>query len=79
MKNTKSILYLGNRLFRRIMTVLLCTFISLNLMAQKTTITGQVVDSKNEPVIGATIMIKGTSTGTVSDNNGYYSVLTFPQ
>jgi len=84
MKNTKRhqnrvfILYSCSHLFQRIISVLLFMFISLNLMAQKTEITGQIVDSKNEPVIGATILIKGTSIGTVSDYNGNYSVSASP-
>lgn len=80
MKNTKRnqvnacVLNLGILLFRRILPILFCMAISLNLSAQKTTVTGQVVDSKNEPVIGATVMIKGTSIGTVSDFNGKFSL-----
>ena len=61
------------RLFQRLLPILLMA-ISLNLLAQKMTVTGQVVDSKNEAVIGATIMIKGSSTGTVSDFNGNFSL-----
>jgi TonB-linked SusC/RagA family outer membrane protein len=43
---------------------------------QKTTIkaTGKVVDEKGEPIIGATVMEKGTKNGTVTDLNGYYSL-----
>ena len=63
----------GTRLFLRLLPILILA-LSMNLMAQKSTITGRVVDSKNEAVIGATIMIKGTSTGTVSDFNGNFSL-----
>lgn len=37
-------------------------------------ITGQVVDEKGEPMPGATVMIKGTSVGTVTDVNGRFTV-----
>lgn len=43
--------------------------------AQTTNITGSVVsDDNNEPVIGATLVIKGTTLGTVTDVNGKFSL-----
>jgi TonB-linked SusC/RagA family outer membrane protein len=36
------------------------------------TITGQVLDAKGVPVIGTTIKLKGTGTGTTTDQNGRY-------
>jgi TonB-linked SusC/RagA family outer membrane protein len=42
--------------------------------AQTRTIKGKVVDATNQPIIGASIQIKGTSTGTITDVNGSYSV-----
>lgn len=38
------------------------------------TVTGTVRDENGEPVIGATIMLKGTDIGVVSDINGRYSI-----
>lgn len=35
-------------------------------------ITGTVVDTNNEPLIGATVMIKGTTTGTITDFDGKF-------
>lgn len=37
-------------------------------------ITGIITDTNGEPIIGANIVIKGTTTGTVSDFNGNYSL-----
>jgi len=37
-------------------------------------ITGLVTDKKGEPIIGASIFVKGTKTGTVSDINGNFSL-----
>ncbi len=42
-------------------------------MAQKT-ITGSVNDQKGESMIGASILVKGTTTGTVTDIDGKYSL-----
>lgn len=50
-------------------------FASTNLFAQKTlTIQGNVKDPTGEPVIGATIVQKGTTNGTTSDFNGNFSL-----
>lgn len=38
------------------------------------TITGEVVDSSNEPLIGATVMVKGSSAGTATDIDGKFSI-----
>lgn len=40
----------------------------------KTEIKGQVVDAQNEPLIGASVQVKGTSIGTVTDVNGDYTL-----
>ena len=40
------------------------------------TVTGQVTDEQNEPLIGATVMVKGTSVGTATDVDGSYSFIT---
>jgi len=36
--------------------------------------TGTVVDSEGEPLIGATVLVKGTSTGTATDIDGHFSL-----
>ena len=38
------------------------------------TITGVVNDEKGEPMVGASILVKGTTTGTVTDIDGKYSL-----
>jgi TonB-dependent starch-binding outer membrane protein SusC len=42
-------------------------------MAQKT-LTGKVSDTKGEPLVGASVVVKGTTTGTVTDLDGKYSL-----
>ena len=37
-------------------------------------ITGKVVDTNGEPLIGVTIALKGSNRGTVSDVNGNFSL-----
>lgn len=41
---------------------------------QKKQISGKVTDSKGEPIPGATILVKGTTTGVVTDNDGNFSL-----
>ncbi len=38
------------------------------------TVTGTVTDTENQPVIGANVVVKGTTFGTLTDINGKYSI-----
>ena len=42
--------------------------------AQDITVNGTVVDDTGEPVIGATVMVEGTSNGTTTDLDGNFSL-----
>ena len=61
----------------RILTLLLGLFLSVSAFAQST-ITGQVKDATGEPVIGASVLINGTSNGTVTDLDGNFSISVQP-
>jgi len=54
---------------------LLVTFLGLTsaTFAQKT-VSGKVVDESNEPLIGVTVAIQGTTIGTISDIDGKYNI-----
>jgi hypothetical protein len=41
---------------------------------QTVMIKGMIVDENNEPIIGATILEKGTNNGTISDYNGNFTL-----
>ncbi|PTN10622.1 TonB-dependent receptor [Mangrovibacterium marinum] len=41
----------------------------------KRTITGTVVDETNQPLPGVTIIVEGTTTGTITDFDGNYSIV----
>ena len=49
---------------------LLCT----SMAVAQNRVTGTVVDSNGEPVIGASVIIQGTSQGTVTDLDGHFSI-----
>ncbi len=48
---------------------------SLSVFAQEKSITGKVIDEEGIPIPSVTVSIKGTSTGTVTDFDGMYSIL----
>ena len=45
---------------------------------QQNSLSGTVTGSKGEPVPGVTVVIKGTSQGTITDNDGKYSLPNVP-
>jgi TonB-linked SusC/RagA family outer membrane protein len=59
------------------MFLLLGAVCSLGALAQSR-VTGKVVDANGEPVIGASVMVKGTSNGVVTDLDGNYSIGNVP-
>lgn len=46
----------------------------INGVLQKNAIKGRILDATGEPVIGATIKVKGTTNGALSDLDGYYTI-----
>ena len=59
---------------RKIALLFVALITSVTLMAQ-TTLRGQVLDATNgEPLIGATVMVKGTSAGCVADFDGNFTL-----
>ena len=46
----------------------------LPVMAQAKVVTGQVTDQNGEPIIGANVVVKGTTAGTITDLDGNYSL-----
>lgn len=52
----------------------MATSFALNMNAQSVKVTGNVVDSNNEPVIGAYIKVKGSNRGAVTDLDGHYTI-----
>lgn len=60
------------KVFIQILLLGFCTF-SVSY-AQENSVGGHITDTQNEPLIGVTIQVKGTTTGTVTDMNGDYSI-----
>jgi len=66
MKRSKNLCY-------RLLMMLAVVFFALDVSAQ-TTINGQVKDDMGEAIIGASIVVKGTSNGTVTDFDGNFAL-----
>jgi TonB-linked SusC/RagA family outer membrane protein len=49
---------------------LLCT----QLLAQNRTLSGRITDVNGNPVPNASVVVKGSKTGTTTDGNGFYSI-----
>lgn len=63
---------------QRLLLSVLFAFISLVAMAQDK-VTGTVVDELGEPIIGASVLVKGTSNGTVTDIDGNFTIPSVPK
>jgi TonB-linked SusC/RagA family outer membrane protein len=69
---------LKNTHMRRILILMLGVFVlCTELLAQTRTVTGRVVDNQGNPIPGASVTIRGTNSGTVTREDGSYS-LTVP-
>ena len=64
----------GNWAGKFLSMVLLMVLLTGMAFAQQKTITGKVTDESGAPVPGTTIIVKGTTTGIVSDMDGNYSL-----
>ena len=48
------------------------------ISAQNIEVKGKVTDDRMEPIPGTNVLIKGTTVGTFTDVDGYYSIMTSP-
>lgn len=53
---------------------LLTLILTISIYAQNTTLKGVIVDETDTPLIGATVQVKGTSTGSITDFDGNYTI-----
>ena len=75
MENSKRL-----RLFSRMYFIqwlfltVLFSLVTMSGYAQSKTVTGKIIDSTGEPVIGASVLVKGTTNGVISDIDGNFSI-----
>ena len=75
----KTLLPLERASWLKRLFLLVCLVLSgTTVFAQEKTVTGVVTDSFNEPLIGASIVVQGTTNGVITDLDGKYSIKVTP-
>lgn len=60
---------------KKILSLIVALVMSITMMMAQTQVTGTVISAEDgEPVIGASVLVKGTKTGTVTDIDGNFSL-----
>ncbi len=64
----------------RLFSLLACFFLSMGFTwAQTSTVTGVVISAEDdEPVVGASVLVKGTTMGSITDIDGRYTITAVP-
>ncbi len=62
------------RLAKKAMASLFLSMLCLAAFAQVRTVTGVVVDTQGEPMIGVNVLVKGTANGSITDFDGKFSI-----
>ena len=56
--------------------IIVCLVMGAGVMAQTSTVSGTVfAEDNNEPIIGASVLVKGTTLGAVTDIEGKFTIL----
>lgn len=64
----------ATRPFWRLLLLMVALSSSLNLFAQTGTVSGIVLDEFGEPMIGVSVLLKGTTTGIITDVDGNFTL-----
>ena len=55
--------------------LLMMLLLTISSIITAQNVTGKISDEKGEPLVGVSVLVKGTQTGAISDVNGAYSVV----
>lgn len=75
MNNIKVFIYKDmkrNATFKVLLMFIVGLFLSVNTFAQQIVVKGIVKDTTGEPIIGANVIVKGTTNGTITDFDGNF-------
>jgi len=80
MKDSKYLSLLG-RLdkLQRLFFITLFSILAIEVDAQGKAVTGTVLDKTGETVIGASVVVKGTTNGTITDFDGKFTLQNVPE
>ena len=67
-----------DRIARKVLSVSALLLFAGTLWAQNITVTGRVIDTRGDAVIGAAVMVKGTRTGVSTNESGQYLIKVAP-
>lgn len=60
---------------KTLLLLFVCLFVGISHAQAQVTVKGTVISSENnEPVIGASVLVKGTTNGTITDINGQFTL-----
>ena len=62
-------------MFKVLLTLVVGLFLSVGAFAQQIAVKGIVKDTAGEPVIGANVLVKGTTNGTITDFDGNFQLM----
>jgi TonB-linked SusC/RagA family outer membrane protein len=67
-----------NSMKRFLTLLIMCMLVGASTFAQTRSVTGRVVDDKGQPVVGASVIVKGTSTGVAANSTGDFTISAKP-
>src|ERR1700722_19860764 len=63
--------------YRKLLTLPVLIFVSVFAFAQNTIVTGRVIDATDrKPLPGVSVTFTGTTSGSMTNNNGEYRIIT---
>lgn len=63
------------RNYKKVLSIIVCLFLGVTMVMAQRTVKGTVTSSDDgEPIIGATVIVPGTKTGTVTTADGSFSL-----
>jgi len=66
--------------FNKLLFLLMGLFLSMSMFAQQaSTVSGTVVDNTGDALVGVTVVVKGTTNGTVTNIDGAYTLSKVPE
>ena len=63
------------QIYQKVRLTLLLSILTMSSLLAQVTVTGTITDSENETLIGASVLVRGTARGAVTDIDGNFSLI----